>query len=126
MYFLINVVPPPMVSIPPPMSLEYAGSFISVNCSIQLSNAVDSQVTVTTVWKKDGRVLTSSANRTVLGILLVSNASLYLSQVVFSPLQLRTEDGVYACEVAVRADSNDFVMSTGSRSNNITLQTAGM
>ena len=81
-------------------------------------------MTVTTVWKKNGRVLTSSANRTVLSTLVVSNASLYLSQVVFSPLQLRTDDGAYACEVAVSANSNDFVMNTGSRSNNITLQTA--
>ena len=117
-------VPSPVLSIVSPTSV-YAGSFVAVNCSIQLSDAVDSPVTVAAVWRKDGAVLMSSASRMVLSTVLV-NSSLYLAQVVFRPVQLSTDDGSYACEVNVNAEQDNFVLSTRLRSNNVALRAAGM
>lgn len=101
----------------------YAGSFMTVNCTIQLSSAVDSYVTVTTVWKKNSALLTSSASRTLLDAVFIDDLSLYVAQVVFSPVQLSSDDGVYACEVSVDAKLDDFVVGTETtESSNISIQ----
>ncbi len=70
-------------------------------------------------------MLTSSADRIVLDATLTST-SLYLAQVVFSPVQLSTDDGIYACDVTINADFNEFVLSVGLHSNNISLHATGM
>lgn len=124
--FFTIAVPPPVVSILPSTTSVYAGSFITINCSIQLTTAVDSQVTVSVVWKKNGMMLRGSTNRMLLDAILISNSSLYLAQIVFSPMQLSTDDGVYACEVTVNTELDEFVINTGSSSSNISLQAAGM
>ncbi len=62
----------------------------------------------------------------LLGATSMSNSSVYLAQLVFRPIQLSTDDGVYACEVSVEAELNAFVMTTEIRSNNITLLARGM
>lgn len=95
-----------------------------INCSIQLINAVDSQVTVTTVWRKNGVMITSSASRRVLDAIL-GNSSLYLSQVIFRPFELESDDGVYSCEVAVSSEEYGYVLDTGQHSDNVSLVAAG-
>lgn len=123
--FIYNVVPTPVLSIFPSTTSVYAGSFITVNCSIQLSSAVDSQVTVSAVWRKNGIMLRSSTNRMLIDPTSIGNSS-HLAQIVFSPVQLSSDDGVYACEVTVSAEGNDFVLSSSLNSTNITLHSTGM
>lgn len=104
----------------------YAGSFMTLNCSFQLSNAVDSLMTVTIEWKKDNVPLTNSGSRWVSeASLMNSSSNVYLSQVIFSPVQLGSDDGVYSCEAVLSADTN-FVLSAGLYSiNNVTLNATG-
>lgn len=126
MHAFFITVSPPILSIYGPLTMSvYAGSFITVNCTIQLSISVDSPVTVASVWKKDSIILTNSTSRVLLDAVLI-NRSLYLAQVVFSPFQLSSDDGVYACEVTINADDNDHVMSAGLLSNSITLRATGI
>ena len=124
------IVPPPTLAILPLPTSVYAGSFITVSCSIQLSNAVDRPVTVTAVWRRDGALLTNSANRMVLDVVQVSNSSLYLAQIELRPVQLMLDDGVYSCEVSVDTDLefDEFIMSSGLiyNSTNIILNALGM
>ena len=88
-------------------------------------DAVDSQVTVTTVWKKNGIALTNLSRRRVLDTIL-SNSSSYLSQVVFRPFELGSDDGAYSCEVTVKAkDGNGYILSTVLGSDNMTLVAEG-
>ena len=94
-------------------------------CSIQLSSVVDSPVTVTTVWRKNGIMLTSSERRSVSDAILSSSSS-YVSQVIFQPFELRNDDGAYYCEVAVDGAEDEFIIGTGLHSNNVSLIAAGM
>lgn len=112
-----------MLTIIPPTTSVYAGSFITVNCTVQLSSAVDSPVTVTAIWRKNGVLLTGSA---VLDTILVSNLSMYLAQVVFRPVQLSTDNGVYACEVSINAELDKFIVGARQSSDNISLHASGV
>ena len=58
-------------------------------------------------------------------VILTGNSSIYLAQLVFSPIQLRTDDGVYTCEATIDRELDEFVMNTWSYSNNISLHTTG-
>ncbi len=80
---------------------------------------MDSPVTVIAVWRRNGIMLTSSPTRMILDTTLINNSSMYLAQVVFSPIQLSTDDGVYTCAVAVGTELNDFVKNSILRSSNI-------
>ena len=85
---------------------------------------MDSPVTVISVWKKDGVAVTSSASRMLPDKTSLGN-SRYLSQILFSPFQLRSDDGAYACEVNINDENDNFVMGTGLQSENITLRASG-
>lgn len=105
----------------------YAGSFMSVNCNVELSSAVDTPVTVSAVWRRNGFPLTSSANRMLPDAVSVGgSSSRYLAQVVFSPVQLSTDDGVYVCEVTVLPVSETFITGTSATSNDVSLRATGM
>lgn len=119
-----NVVPRPVVLIVPSSTSVYAGSFITINCSIQLTAAVDSQVTVSVVWKKNDAVLQGSPHRMLLGATSTGTTSMYLAQLIFSPMQLSSDNGVYMCDVTVEA-INQFVIATALRSSNISLVATG-
>ena len=89
-------------------------------------DAVDSQVTVTTVWKKNGIALTSLSRRKVLDTIL-SNSSSYISQVVFEPFEIGSDDGAYSCEVTIEAqDDGRYILSAVLSSDNITLIAEGI
>ena len=117
-------VPSPELSILPSTSTVYAGSFLTINCSILLSSAVDSAVTVSAVWRRDDAVLTTVAHRRVLQPASMGG-SLYRAQVVFNPVQLSVDDGQYSCEMVVNAGS-EFVPETRYHSNTIPLHAAGI
>ena len=90
---------------------------------MQLLDAVDSPVTLTTTWRRNGILLTSSANRAILDPVLIGD--LYLAQVVFSPLRLSSDDGTYACEATVSADGNQFIMDNRQSSTDVSLRASG-
>lgn len=110
----------------PPIGPVYAGSLLMLNCSIQLSSAVDSEVVITTVWRKNGVLLMDSTQRRILEPIQTNNFNQYQAQLVFNPLQLNIDDGLYMCEVAVESSADlGFVLSSGSHSNNVSLRAIG-
>lgn len=122
----VFVVPPPVLSIVSSSTSVYAGSFIAINCSIQLSSAVDSPVSVAVMWRRNNIVFTSSANRMVLDAVLMGNSSLYVAQVIFNPVHLNNDNGAYSCEVDVDAVSSGFVVNSGMHSSStVSLRPAG-
>lgn len=124
--YYICAVSSPVVTIIPPTGTLYAGSLLILNCTTQLSSAVDAPVTLTAVWRRNGAPLTSTPNRMIVNPVLLSDSSLYLAQLVFNPVWLSADDGVYACEVNVNAVSEDFVQSTRQTSGDVSLSARGM
>ena len=110
-----------------PVPPVHAGSFLVLNCTIQLSSAVDSEVVVTTTWRKNGMVVDDSPQRTVSDTTQINSSALYRAQLAFNPLQLNTDDGLYMCEVTVESNAEfGFVVSSQSRSNNTSLRAIGI
>ena len=117
------VVPPPTLSVLPPAAPVYAGSLLMLNCTIQLSSAVDSEVVVTSVWRKNGALLEDSSLRRISDSIQTNVPNQYQAQLIFSPLQLNSDDGLYMCEVAVESAMDlSFVLNSGSSSNNVSLR----
>ena len=124
-YYLYIVVPPPVLSVLPLIAPVYGGSFLTLNCTIQLSSAVDVDVTVASVWRKNGALLQDSAQRRMSNAIQTNATTVYQAQLIFRPLQLNTDDGLYTCEVTVESEMA-FVQGSGSRSNNVSLRAIGM
>lgn len=118
-------VPPPVLSVLPPIAPVYGGSFLTLNCTIQLSSAVDIDVTVTSVWRKNGALLRDSAWRRMSNAIQTNTTFVYQARLIFRPLQLNTDDGLYTCEVTIESELV-FVQGSGSRSNNVSLHAIGM
>ena len=110
----------------PPIAPVYAGSLLMLNCTIQFSSAVDSEVVVSSMWRKNGVLLVDSAQRRIPDPIQTNNSSQYQAQLIFNPLQLNTDDGLYMCEVAIESNADlSFVLSGGSGSNNVSLRAVG-
>ena len=115
-----------MLSVLAPVAQVYAGSLLMLNCTIQLNSAVDSEVVVTSMWRKNGASLEDSAQRRMLDPIQTNTPNQYQAQLIFSPLQLNTDDGLYRCEVAVESATDlSFVLDSASGSNNVTLRATG-
>ena len=122
---LFPTVPLPRLYIPQPINPAYAGSVLTLNCSIQLSTDVDSLVTVRVTWKRNGMILTNTTWRMISDTIGNNSSALYHSQLMFSPLQLNTDNGVYLCEAYVDTDIR-FVLGSGAHSNSVSLHSTGI
>ena len=103
----------------------YGGSFLTLNCTIQLSSAVDIDVTVASMWRKNGALLQDSAWRRMSNVIQTNVTTVYQAQLIFTPVQLNTDDGLYTCDVTVESELM-FVQDSGSRSNHVSLHAIGM
>ena len=124
--FPMYVVPPPILSFSPPPDPVYAGSDLILNCSIQLSVAVDSEVSVVTTWRRNGAVFADLP--THIGVVDTAeiNPSFYQSQLIFRPLQYSSDDAAYVCEVAVNSQSStNFILNAHAHSSNLSIMATG-
>ena len=103
--FIFLPVPVPVVSIfPPGVASAYAGSQLTLTCSIVLDSTlfpILGDLVVTSVWSDPGGGMLSSDGRiTVSQASLQGISTTFLSTVMFNTL--RTSDaGTYTCEATV-------------------------
>ena len=122
-YSLHFPVPHPTIAISTPSLPVFAGSILTLDCNIYLSAEVGRDVVIAAIWKRNGTVLVDTASQMVSDI-AETNTS-YLSQLMFTPLQLGLDDGVYNCEA--RIDSQfEFVLGSMAQSNHVSLHVGGM
>ena len=121
----LHTVPQPTVSITPNRTgVFYAGTPLTLTCSIQLNPAVDTTVMVNTTWSGLGSQAVSNGSRVSVSNLLQRSAILYETTIHFIPLNT-TDTGNYECEATVTADpQSQFVtMSTAdSDTHSVTIQ----
>ena len=122
--FFLYSVPPSSLSIIPSHMTVYAGSFLTINCSIELNDAIDSRITVTAIWKRNNNLLNNQTHRTVRAAVSNGN-SLYLSQIIFNPVQLGSDDGLYSCEIRINPEE-EFVMNSTVFSRTVSVSAIGM
>ena len=119
-------VSPPMISVSSPNLPVFAGSTLTLDCIIRLRTEFElrSEVAITAIWKRNGTVLVDTATRMMSDVVEISNTS-YLSQLMFNPLQLGLDDGVYDCEARIEPPAG-FVLGSISQSNRASLRVTGM
>ena len=115
-------VPPPDVTVgfSTPGVVTYAGNIVTLNCAIDLVGGVtDSDVTVSSMWTKDGTAFTGVIGRVTVSNQLRVTSSDFLRQLVFSPLSSLMDNGTYVCVATLTPRQPQFVntvMGSGSLS----------
>ena len=121
----LYTVPQPTVSITPNHSgVLYAGTPLTLTCSIQLNPAVDTTVMATRMWRGPGSQVVSNSSRVTVSNLLKRLTFVYETTIEFDPLST-TDSGTYECEATVTPDpqSQFIIMSTaGSDTHTIIVQ----
>ena len=122
---ILFAVPQPTVSITlSHTGVLYAGTPLTLTCSIQLNPAVDTTVMVTRMWRGPGSQVVSNSSRVTVSNLVERSDNLYETTIEFIPLNT-TDSGTYECEATVTPDpqSQFVIMSTaGSDALYITIQ----
>ena len=101
----------------------FAGSVLTLNCNIYLSVEVGREVVIVATWKRNGTVLVATASQMASDI-VATNTTNYLSQLMFNPLQLGLDDGVYNCEARIDSEV-EFVLGSMAQSNYVSLHVGG-
>ena len=121
----LYTVPQPTVSITPNHNgVLYAGTPLTLTCSIQLNPAVDTTVMATRMWRGPGSQVVSNSSRVTVSNLLKRLTFVYETTIEFDPLST-TDSGTYECEATVTPDpqSQFVIMSTaGSDTHTIIVQ----
>ena len=98
--------------------VTYAGNNVTLNCAIHLEGGVtDSDVTVSSMWTKDGAAFTGVGGRVAVSNQQRFTGHSFLRQLMFSPLSSSMDNGTYACVVTLTPRQPQFVtamMGSGS------------
>ena len=108
---IINfLVPQPSVELTtlPESAPFYAGSALSLRCTIAIDSAVDIPYLVTVEWLKSGAVL-SASDRVSVSNVTQQTSLVYLASVIVHPLSVTTDNGLYTCRAIV--DTNPLELN---------------
>ena len=105
-----------------PHTPTYAGSSLTLNCTITFSSFVDTSIEVSAVWKVNGNSIRSDERLLSVSPSEVS-PGVYHSLLLFRPLGWLIDDGNYLCEVNVTSDPENsaFILATPTLSDEISL-----
>ena len=121
----LHTVPQPTVNITANRTgVLYAGTPLTLTCSIQLNPAVDTTVMVTRMWRGPGSQAVSNSSRMTVSNVFKGSDNLYETTIEFHPLST-TDSGNYECEATVAPDpQSQFVImnTTGSDTHSVTVQ----
>ena len=108
-------VPPPTVTITstPITTSYYAGTPLSLTCTVQLIPQVDTNVIFNSLWTGPGGQISSGVGRVSL------SSGVNQTTVQFYPLNT-TDTGVYNCSVSVSASGQQYVDTSIAASSSIT------
>ena len=122
---LFPTVPQPTVSITPNHTgILYAGTPLTLTCSIQLNPAVDTTVMVTRMWRGPGSQVVSNSSHVTVSNLLKRLTFVYETTIEFDLLST-TDSGNYECEATVTPDPQSQFVTTstaGSDTHSVNIQ----
>ena len=99
----------------------YAGTPLTLTCSIQLNPAVDTTVMVTRTWSGPGSQVISNSSHVTVSDILKKSAFIYTTTIEFDPLSA-TDSGDYECEATVTPDpQSQFVITSTMGSGTLTV-----
>ena len=117
--------PLPAISIKPNRTgILYAGTPLTLTCSIQLNPAVDTTVMVVRMWRGPGSQVVSNSSHVTVSNLVERFNQLYETTVEFAPLSA-SDSGDYECEaIAFPSSGLEFVTNstTGSNAHSLSIE----
>ena len=78
----------------------YAGSTLTLRCSVQIDAAIDVPHLVSLVWLKSGATISSDARTTISNVTQLS-PSMHDATLVLNPLSRTLDSGTYSCQVSL-------------------------
>ena len=116
-------VPTPSVNVTVPDGTLYAGTNVTLNCTIQLDGAIDTGVDVTVLWTGPPVLSTTGERITVPDV--TGSRPTYQSTVTFTPL-ISNDDGAYTCNATVSPNpTSEFITVSGAGSDSGTVTVEG-
>ena len=110
------LVPTPSVNVTVPDGTLYAGTNVTLNCTIQLDGAIDTGVDVTIEWTgpPGGTMLSTTGDRITVSEVTGSRPS-YQSTVDITSLEI-SDTGFYTCNATASPNGTPFVTASEPRS----------
>ena len=108
-------VPSPTVDVDfaTPGVVTYAGNNVTLRCLITLLGGVtDSDVTVSSMWTKDGTPFTGVNDRVIFTPSQRFTGTSYFTVLMFSPLSSSMDNGTYVCMATLTPKETQFVTGT--------------
>lgn len=105
MSLLPFLVPPPTVvtSSLPESGPFYAGTSLTLRCTIETDLAVDIPYMLTVVWMRSGSMLNSTDRVSIMNVSQQSSL-VYVATVTVNPLSFNVDSGIYTCSVTLDAN----------------------
>ena len=112
---LFLIVPPPVVQVttdPDNLGILIEGTYIDLVCNSCINEGVDTDISVTVVWLKDGNTIADGSGYSISNVKLVSGY--YISTVRIEELEV-TDNAVFTCTVTATPSISTFI--NGSNGN---------
>ena len=106
------VVPAPTINVSRlPIDQLYTGTTLILTCTFELNGAVDTEVRVSSIWRRGGEVLYSN-NRTNISEVTLIQPSVFQTTISISPVSDTLDSGQYSCQSDITSDT--FVLFSDS------------
>ena len=115
------IVPTPIVTVSVNVTDHVEGQFLDVTCTATVSEYVNTDVTVSMTWRRNGTVLTNGSNFIIGAVAKSEFNNKYTSILRVNSLRYETDNGAtYNCTVGV-APNTPYIMPGNDSSSAITL-----
>ena len=115
------IVPTPTVTVSVNATDHVEGQFLDVTCTATVSEYVNTDVTVSMTWRRNGTVLTNGSNFIIGAVAKSEFNNKYTSILRVNSLRYETDNGAtYNCTVGV-APNIPYIMPGNDSSSAITL-----
>ena len=123
---LFLIVPPPVVQVttdPDNLGTLIEGTYIDLVCNSSINEGVDTDISVTVVWSKDGNALADGSEYSISNVTLVSGY--YISTVRIEELEVTADNNaVLTCTVTATPLISTFITENNGN-NDITISVRG-
>ena len=108
----------------PSDAILISGTYIDIDCTANISDAIDTEVDIVVVWTQNGGPsLTNTSAITISPVTMVSS-TVYSSRLRINQLMTGNDGDVFQCTVSVQPLTPHITGSTGNDS--VTLTVGGM
>ena len=102
-----------------------SGHNLTITANISVDGNIDTPLTVSTVWARDGNSLSTNERFSISDVSNVSGMNQYQAQIVFSTLSSANDSGTYNCTVQVESESTYTYILSASGTGSATIDVNG-